>query len=334
MKKNKVLIILICFIAILAFRYILVRPAFNYLAGYLSKSDQVKSNILVVEGWLPEYALEMAYDEYNRDGYDYVVTTGLKYSSEYYPLYRNGYLIFHTKDKLKNVNNSEKHVIEINAYSDLGGKHAAHFNFFVNNLCIADFNAEKHQQFFPVSWSGSLNDIDSVMVQFTNDEIGSFGDVNLYVKEIIIDHKLKIPYQNNSEYNIGVLTDRKRVITNFNSYAEFAKNRLLSMGIASSQIISIPCDRVRINRTLTSALAFRDWLKTTNIDVKGINIMSMGTHARRTWMTYNKILDEKYKIGIISLPDYGFGQSRIRKKLKMLRETVAIIYYWFILIPY
>jgi hypothetical protein len=334
MKKNKVLIILICLIAILAFRYILVRPAFNYLAGYLSKSDQVKSNILVVEGWLPEYALEMAYDEYIRDGYDYVVTTGLKYSSEYYPLYRNGYLIFHTKDKLKNFNNSEKHVIEINAYSDLGGKHSAHFNFFVNNLCIADFNAEKHQQFYPVSWVGSLNDIDSVMVQFTNDEIGSFGDVNLYVKEIIIDHKLKIPYQNNSEYNVGVLTDSKRVITNFNSYAEFAKNRLLSMGIASSQIISIPCDRVKINRTLTSALAFRDWLKTTNIDVKGINIMSMGTHTRRTWMTYNKILDEKYKIGIISLPDYGFGQSRIRKKLKMLRETVAIIYYWFILIPY
>jgi hypothetical protein len=334
MKRNKVLIILICLIAILAFRYILVKPAFNYIAGYLSKSNQVKSNILVVEGWLPEYALEMAYDEYNRNGYDYVVTTGLKYSAEYYQLNMNGYLIFSTKDILKGFNNSEHHLIEINAYSELGGKHSAHFNFFVNNLCVADFNAEKHKQLFPVSWVGSLNDIDSVMVQFTNDAVGSFGDINLYVKEIIIDHKIKIPFQNNSEFNIGVLARRKRVITNFTSYAELAKNRLLSMGIASSQIISIPCNRVKINRTLTSALAFRDWLKTTNIDVKGINIMSMGTHARRTWMTYNKILDEKYNIGIISLPDYGIGMSQYRMLLKTLRETAAIIYYWFILIPY
>ncbi len=82
------------------------------------------------------------------------------------------------------------------------------------------------------------------------------------------------------------------------------------MGIDSSLIIAIPGNKVKINRTLTSALAFRDWLKTTNIDIKGINIISMGTHARRTWMTYNKILNEKYVLGLflfriifITIPD-------------------------------
>lgn len=334
MQRKKVLIILICFIVILAFKYVLVKPAFNYLGGYLSKSDQVKSNILVVEGWLPEYDLELANDEYIKNRYDYVVTTGLKYSSEYYPLYMNGYLIFYTRDKLKSLNNTEQHLIEVDAYSELGGRHSAHFNFFVNNLQVADFYAEKHKQLFPVSWVGSLNDIDSLMVEFNNDDIGSFGDINLYVKEIIVDHKIKIPFQNNSEYNLGVLAQRKRVVNDFTSYAELAKNRLMSMGIASSHIISIPCNKVIINRTLTSALAFRDWLKTTKIDVKAINIISMGTHARRTWMTYNKILNEKYNIGIISLPDYGIGQSRNMKRLKTLREAVAIIYYWFILLPY
>jgi hypothetical protein len=334
MKRKKIIIILIFFIFLLVFRYVLVKPAFNYLAGYLSKSDQVKSNILVVEGWLPEYDLEMAYNEYIKNGYDYVVTTGLKYSSEYYLLYMNGYLIFYSGDKVKSLDNSEHHLIEVNAYSELGGRHSAHFNFYVNNLKVADFYAEKRKQLYPVSWVGSLNDIDSLMVQFNNDNIGSFGDVNLYVKEIIIDHKIKIPFQNNSVYDIGALAHRKRVINNFTSYAELAKDRLLSMGIASSRIISIPCNKVKINRTLTSALAFRDWLKTANIDVKGINIMSMGTHARRTWMTYNKILEEKYNIGIISLPDYGIGQSRNRKHLKTLREAVAIVYYWFILLPY
>jgi hypothetical protein len=334
MRKKRSLIIIFIFTSVIISGYFFFKPAFNYLSVYLSKSDQVNANILVVEGWLPGYALGMAYNEYQKKGYDYVVTTGLKYSSDYYPLYMNGYLIFHLGEKLKSLDKTDHHTIEINAFSELGGKHSAHFNFFVNNLLTADFNAEKRKQIFPVNWMGSLKDIDSLMVEFTNDDIGYFGDVNLYVKEIIIDHKIKIPFQNNSEFNIGVLNGGRRIVTNFNSYAELARNRLLALGISPSRIIAIPGNKVKINRTLTSALAFRDWLKTTNIDIKGINIISMGTHARRTWMTYNKVMNENYDIGIIALPDYNNNHSRINRFLETIRQTLGIIYYWVILIPY
>ena len=89
-----------------------------------------------------------------------------------------------------------------------------------------------------------------------------------------------------------------------------------------------------MNRTLTSALAFRDWLKKTDIEVKGINIVTLGTHAERTLMIYNKILDKKYEIGIISLPDYREKHSRSYKVLKTIRESLGIIYYWFVLLVY
>jgi hypothetical protein len=62
--------------------------------------------------------------------------------------------------------------------------------------------------------------------------------------------------------------------------------------------------------------------------------VTLGPHARRTWMTYNKILNEKYSIGIISVPDSDKPISDKRKALNTLRETLGIIYYWFILIPY
>jgi hypothetical protein len=334
MRKKRLVILLFITISIFSGGYFLLKPAFNYLSDYLSKSSQVKANILVVEGWLPGYALEMANDEYQKDGYDYIVTTGLKYSSDYYMLSNNGYLIFYSGDNLKNQDKTDFHNFEINAYSELGGIYAAHFNFYVNNMLVADFNAEKHQRTFSVNWSGSLKSIDSIMVEFTNDYFGKSGDANLYVKDIIVDHKIRIPFQNNSVYNIGVLNGGRRIKNNFKSYAESARNRLLALGIAPSRIIAIPGDKVKINRTLTSALAFRDWVNTTNIDIRGINIMSMGTHARRTWMTYNKILNEKYSIGIISLPDYSNSHSRKIRFLKTARETLGIFYYWFILIPY
>jgi hypothetical protein len=108
----------------------------------------------------------------------------------------------------------------------------------------------------------------------------------------------------------------------------------LSLGIDSSSVIAVPAKKVRINRTLTSALAFRDWLNTTSIKIKGINIISLGPHARRTWMTYNKILKEKYEIGIIALPDIKYDNSRITGILNTVRQTLGIVYYWFILMLY
>jgi hypothetical protein len=216
----------------------------------------------------------------------------------------------------------------------LNGEYSAHFNLFVNHSLIADFLADKHKRRYSATWKGSLSEIDSIMVQFTNDKVDEYGDINLFIKEVLIDHNIIIPYLNNSEFYNSNLDGNSRIVNNFNSVAELARNWLLSKGIDSSSIIAVPGERVIINRTLTSALAFRAWLRTTNIDIKGINIISLGTHARRTWMTFNKILDEKYDIGIISIPEPIYRHSRERKVFKTIRETLGIIYYWFILIPY
>jgi hypothetical protein len=51
-------------------------------------------------------------------------------------------------------------------------------------------------------------------------------------------------------------------------------------------------------------------------------------------MTYNKVLNEKYKIGIISISDNEEKNSNPHKLLKTIRETLGILYYWIILLPY
>jgi hypothetical protein len=303
-------------------------------SNYLSKTSIVKANILIVDGCLSDDTLEMAYEEFQKNGYEYIITTGIKSSTPYYNVSSNGYLIFYPKNRFSEISESSTHRIEVDAFSELGGDNRAHFNMFINDSLVSSFFAEKRKKKYGIDWEGNLKKIDSIMLQFDNDGVGEFRDRNLYVKEIIIDHKITIPYLYNSEYDIKKLDGKLRIINNYNSNAELARNRLLAMGIDSSQIISTSGDRVRINRTLTNAIGFRDWLKTTKIDIEGINIISMGTHSRRTWMTYNKILKKKYNIGIISLPDYKNNNSKKNELLKTFREALGIIYYWFILIPY
>ena len=184
-----------------------------------------------------------------------------------------------------------------------------------------------------MEWSHCLKLIPFSLNQL-DDSRSDYKTGNLFVKEIIIDHNISIPYQLNSVYNVIRSDGIHRIKNNYGSYAELAKNKLLSLGIDSSLIKAIPGKKVTINRTLTSALAFRDWLRTSKKDFKGINIVTLGTHAERTWMIYDRILNKKYDIGIISMPDYRERRSNKYKVFKTIRETLGIIYYWFILIPY
>ncbi len=212
-NKKRIITILLLLIF---FSGIIFLPVINKVSDHLSKTSRVDANILLVEGWLTSYEIEMAYKEFNKNGYTYIITSGLKLPED---TTRNTYI-------------------------------------------------------------------------------------------------------------------RDKIINNYNSEAESARKRFLAMGIDSSKIVAIPAHRVKINKTLTSALAVREWLKTTKVDVKGINIVSSGTHASRTWMIYHKVLDKKYNLGIISLPDYRANHSRKNRVLKTLRESFKIVYYWFILLPY
>jgi hypothetical protein len=330
-KRRTITLMVIVFVP----GFILLLAIFIFPQIFLSINEKADANLLVVEGWLPPYAIEMTNNEYHKQPYDYIITTGLRLpESDYYTVGMNGYLIFYPHFK-SNVNNYNKHhLIEVMAHSKMGGKYCAHFNLFVNDSLVADFNADKKKRKYGIKWEGSLKDIDSIMVQFDNDMEDDWGDRDLYIKDIVIDNEIIIPYQFNSEYDIGLLDGKNRIINNFDSNAEKARNELIASGLDPSYIIAVPGKRTRINRTLTSALAFREWLVTSGCVVKGINIVSVGIHSRRTLMTYRKVLGKSFNIGIISLPEY---KNRISKRpgfFEILYEITGIIYYYIILIPY
>lgn len=334
MRHRRVLKIAFYLLVLLLALFFILKPVFRYLDRFLAESQPVNANILVIEGWLPDYALDEAVKEIGKHPYQYIVTTGLKYSERYFNLSENGYLIFYTKSKQPLSSETKPHLFEIEAAGSLGGKYSANFNFWVNDSLIGSYVANKHKEKFLARWTGPLSSVDSMMVQFTNDYKDDKHDVNLLVKDIIIDKKIVLPYMYNSEFDMSKLDGKRRMINNYSSLAELARNRLLAKGIDSSLVIAVPGRHAFVNRTLKSALAFDRWLDTTRCEIKGINVLSLGTHARRTWIIYSKLIDNRYPVGIISVDDFNFNHSVLRRFVKTVRETLGIIYYWFVLIPY
>src|SRR4030042_6874952 len=161
--KKKILIITLLILLMLS--CILFLPAIYSISDRLSETARVRANILLVEGWLLPDEIEMANNEFLNNGYDYVITTGIRISG-YFQVSMNGYLIFYTNDWLKEIYASEDHLIEIDAYSDMEEENCAHFNVFVNDSMVADFYAGKQKRLYEITWKGKSEKIDSVLVQF------------------------------------------------------------------------------------------------------------------------------------------------------------------------
>jgi hypothetical protein len=334
MRKQKFIIQLAVVLSVLCAGIYLADKLTNILSDYLSKSEPVEANILLVEGWLPDYAIMKSYEEFRKHGYDQIITTGMNSAETYFNVHSNGYLIFYTKKWFSGSDTAGHHIFEVEAYSELGGNGRAHFNVFINNSPAGSFYAETKSARYKVSWEGKLSLADSIMVEFDNDSMSESEDRNLYIKSIRADNRLVIPYLNNSVYDMFQTDSHVRSFNDIKSGAESARVRLIMAGIDSTLITAVPAPNASIHRTLASALAFSEWLKTNLIQIRGINIVSVGPHARRTWITYKKVLNAQYPVGIISVPGNPIQYSTIRLALKTIRETVGLLYYHIILIPY
>jgi hypothetical protein len=65
-----------------------------FYSGFPEKTKKINANILTVEGFLPEPALEKVKDEFQHGGYDKLIITGLNLPRNYYEVSMDGYLIF------------------------------------------------------------------------------------------------------------------------------------------------------------------------------------------------------------------------------------------------
>lgn len=105
---------------------------------------------------------------------------------------------------------------------------------------------------------------------------------------------------------------------------------LKAIGIPSDRIQMVPAHLVERDRTYTSAVALRDWLRQRNIQVRSLNIVTENTHARRTWLLFQKAFGNTVSIGVIAArnPDYDPKRWWLDSEgvKDVVSESVAYLY--------
>ena len=100
--------------------------------------------------------------------------------------------------------------------------------------------------------------------------------------------------------------ERGAPLSEYGTYAALGAATLAKLGASSPPPQSVPAMDVYRDRTFASAFALRDWLKERGPIPATINLVSLGAHARRSRLLFNKVFGPDVEIGIIAVPDRSY----------------------------
>ena len=127
----------------------------------------------------------------------------------------------------------------------------------------------------------------------------------------------------------GTEIERGSYILSQNNYAQLASNTLRRVGMPEDKIVVLPSARVERDRTYTTAIEVRDWMRRTQ-SVEAVDVLTIGPHARRSWLLYRLALGTGRNVGIISFPSQEYDPNFWWKTSNGVRdvvdETVAYVY--------
>lgn len=83
-RQEKWVLMFINLLFALIFATSFIWSMLNNIYSFLAINAPIKADILVVEGWIPDYALKEAIDEFKNGDYQKLVTTGLPLEKGYY----------------------------------------------------------------------------------------------------------------------------------------------------------------------------------------------------------------------------------------------------------
>jgi hypothetical protein len=112
---------------------------------------------------------------------------------------------------------------------------------------------------------------------------------------------------------------------------------LTKYGVPSQDIQAISYETGNRDRTYHGAVAVRQWLTAHAHEVKALDVVTAGTHARRSRLLYEKAFGRAISVGVIAIRSGGYDPAHWWRSSEGIREVpfeaIAYLYARFLFSP-
>jgi hypothetical protein len=106
------------------------------------------------------------------------------------------------------------------------------------------------------------------------------------------------------------------------SWDDYVVNILVRRGIPRERLNSVLFSSYKKDRTYHSALAIKEWCHKNGLAPAAFNIATVGSHARRSRMLYERVFGKDVRIGVVGLGDPAFDAQHWWRSSEGVREVL------------
>lgn len=107
------------------------------------------------------------------------------------------------------------------------------------------------------------------------------------------------------------------------NYADYAMSRLKWLGMKPELMQPVVAHVKQRNRTYESALALKEWIEEKHLPITGFNVVTIGPHARRSRLLFEKAFQGQAHIGIIAIEDHEYDPKHWWKYSEGVKEILS-----------
>jgi hypothetical protein len=138
-------------------------------------------------------------------------------------------------------------------------------------------------------------------------------------------------------YVTGGPIEKGAPLSSYKTYAELGTATLLALGLSSNVVQSVPAPKVKQDRTYACGVALKRWVDEHGVQLTRINLLTVGPHARRSRLVFQKAFGNDMPIGIIAVAEPDYDGRRWWKSSQGFRavtgEAIAYLYARFLFHP-
>jgi len=129
---------------------------------------------------------------------------------------------------------------------------------------------------------------------------------------------------------VGTLPEAQKSEQKEENSAARAAEQLRKFGVEDNviQVVAIPS--VDWHRTYVSALAVKHWLARSKVHASGINVFTLGAHARKSLVLFKRAFGKEVPVGVIAGIEDSYEPDRWWLSAKgiytVLRKTIGYLY--------
>ena len=109
----------------------------------------------------------------------------------------------------------------------------------------------------------------------------------------------------------------------YNTFASVGARRLKAAGVPDESVQMVPSHVIGRDRTYSSAIALRRWLRDHDMALRSFNVVTEDAHARRTRLLFQKAFGNGVRVGIISIPNPDYDAKHWWRYSEGVREIVT-----------